>query len=92
MICRWGGFFESGNPALDVEHSALIRLANEIIYTCLFERNNEKLKPLLEKIIFDSKVHFKSEEEILENEGYAALFLMLNYDFFEQEEVHLFSK
>lgn len=70
---EWGGFFESGNPALDVEHSALIRLANEIIYTCLFERNNEKLKPLLEKIIFDSKVHFKSEEEILENEGYEAL-------------------
>lgn len=70
---EWGGFFESGNAILDLEHSALIRLANEIIDTSLFEKNSEKLKLLLEKIIFDSKVHFKSEEEILEHEGYEGL-------------------
>ncbi|MGL5258093.1 MAG: diguanylate cyclase [Proteocatella sp.] len=70
---EWGGFFESGNTVLDLEHSSLIRLTNEIIDTSLFEKNIEKLKQLLEKIIFDSKVHFKSEEEILENEGYEKL-------------------
>lgn len=70
---EWGGFFESGNTVLDLEHSSLIRLTNEIIDTSLFEKNIEKLKQLLEKIIFDSKVHFKSEEEILENEGYQKL-------------------
>lgn len=70
---EWGAFFESGNPIIDIEHSSLIRLVNEIIYNCTFKRDKETLKTLFNELIFDSKVHFKSEEEILEKAGYEFL-------------------
>lgn len=70
---EWGGFFESGNPIIDIEHSALIRLVNEIIYNCTFETDDKLLRTLFDELIFDSKVHFKSEEEILESLEYKCL-------------------
>lgn len=70
---EWGPFFRSGNIQVDLDHHELITISNEIIRNCLIEGRENYTKALFDKLISDTKRHFKNEEDILAQFDYEEL-------------------
>lgn len=70
---EWGPFFRSGNPEIDDEHFALIRLSNEIIVNCFRPGTEEETLKQFDKLMSHIVTHFDNEEVILEKYHYSQL-------------------
>jgi hemerythrin-like metal-binding protein len=66
----WRPKYECGDPVIDAQHRHLFGLGNELVNALLANRNRSDLVLLLDEFLAHVVRHFKSEEEIAEQEGH----------------------
>jgi diguanylate cyclase (GGDEF)-like protein/PAS domain S-box-containing protein/hemerythrin-like metal-binding protein len=66
---EWQSDFECGNPQIDDQHRNLFIRSNRLL-TAMITGPKEKTDPCFRELIADVSVHFRTEEEILEQSGY----------------------
>ncbi len=66
---EWHADFECGNPQIDDQHRNLFNRSNRLIEVMITGRK-EQTDPCFRELIADVSVHFRTEEEILEQSGY----------------------
>ncbi len=71
----WRDSYACGEPRIDAEHRELFDLANDLIQTALpgSEQNMATIDEALTALVKHLEQHFKHEEEILAERGYARL-------------------
>lgn len=69
----WSAHFESGNVAIDSQHKKLFEDSNALLSMLTEPSSQELCYQYLNRVIKDLKIHFESEEEILQLKAYPDL-------------------
>jgi hemerythrin len=69
----WKPFYSVGVASLDAQHKQILDAINKLC--AALERGNEQaaLQPLLDQLVQYTDVHFKHEEQLIEEHGYPNL-------------------
>jgi diguanylate cyclase (GGDEF)-like protein/hemerythrin-like metal-binding protein len=74
VLLPWKSSYESGHPLIDQQHKELFRLGNQLITASLSQdTQREEFLSLATELIDHVAQHFKDEEAILADIGYAEL-------------------
>jgi diguanylate cyclase (GGDEF)-like protein/hemerythrin-like metal-binding protein len=69
----WDEAFESGNPAIDRQHQLLIAKANDLLLLTTHAADCETLAAAVDDAFFHVAEHFRDEERLLRETGFAGL-------------------
>ncbi len=73
LSVEWSADREIGHPVIDEQHRKLFVSANEFADTLKKDRNFSHAGPMIDFLDEYVRIHFKSEEEIMEDSGYPFL-------------------
>ncbi|NGP54080.1 diguanylate cyclase [Thioalkalivibrio sp. XN8] len=68
----WKPRFASGHALIDAQHRALFEDANQLLEAMLSGRPRDEIGELIDRLIEDIRKHFRDEERILAELGFAA--------------------
>ena len=70
----WKPAFACGEPAIDEEHRALFRSANQVLSAAMGQpENHSEISPVLDRLLKEVASHFSHEESILANNHFEGL-------------------
>lgn len=73
-IAVWHSKYETGNSEIDDQHKTLFKLINNLADATSQGASQEVLKQLLDELINETTIHFKTEEELVKPVGYGSYF------------------
>jgi diguanylate cyclase (GGDEF)-like protein/hemerythrin-like metal-binding protein/PAS domain S-box-containing protein len=69
---NWSSAYCSGDPAIDVEHRNLFKLANSVLDQCAGPNADPKqVQPALQRLVAHIEQHFSEEEALMQQWGYS---------------------
>lgn len=72
-LLTWSDKYSVGVKSMDNQHKAMIQMLNEL-YDAMMEGNALCITgPLLQRLVEYTKIHFSSEEQLMEANGYPNL-------------------
>ena len=72
-LISWSGQYLIGNEVIDSEHQELFRLINDFHSRWLEKRQPHEIAKVLNGLIAYAEMHFRHEETIMEEAGFALL-------------------
>lgn len=69
----WGKDFKTGIAEMDCEHVILLSIYNQLCSVIESEKEREALDDIINALVTYIKIHFDSEERMLEKCGYSGL-------------------
>jgi hemerythrin len=69
----WTPQYQIGDATIDAEHQELFRLVNAFHDQWLDKRDRQTIAPLLNQLINYTQMHFRHEEQVMLDAGYAKL-------------------
>jgi len=66
----WKPFYSVGEPSLDADHKQIIGVINELIEAVDRGCDQGILKPVLDRLVKYTLMHFDHEEQVMQEHGY----------------------
>lgn len=70
-IFQWTDKYSVNNKIIDSQHKKLVDMINELHTAMSMGKGKELLEPILNDLIFYTKSHFKTEEQMMQKAKYA---------------------
>jgi hemerythrin len=72
-VIEWSNELKLGIPAMDAEHRQLLKLTNDFLTATREQAPFSRLARIMGELIARTRIHFQSEETMLDHAGYPGL-------------------
>ncbi|HET7103055.1 MAG TPA: bacteriohemerythrin [Terracidiphilus sp.] len=72
-LLTWSHASSIGNKTMDVQHGILVDTMNELRQALLTDCTEEQIEGLTDRLVEFARIHFASEEALLERHGFPGL-------------------
>jgi hemerythrin len=69
----WDELYETGVPAIDMQHKSLVSLANRMLEVLLQQKGQGEVSYILEQLVQYAETHFTTEEECMRRASYSGI-------------------